>query len=121
MLRTLGADAAGMSTVHEAIQARSLGLEVAAFSCLTNWAAALSSAKLVHEAVLAVVQDSGDFLLNELSHRYHMRLVVVAYAGDCSGRCLSRTHCWEWNYFYGLESNFQGIKELPKILYRQNE
>ena len=42
MLRTLGADAVGMSTVHETIQARALGLEVVAFSCLTNWAAGLS-------------------------------------------------------------------------------
>ena len=40
MLRSLGADAIGMSTVLEAIQARALGLEVAGFSCLTNWAAA---------------------------------------------------------------------------------
>ena len=38
MLRALGADAIGMSTVLEAIQARALGLEVAGFSCLTNWA-----------------------------------------------------------------------------------
>jgi purine-nucleoside phosphorylase len=40
MLRSLGADAIGMSTVLEAIQARAPGLEVAGFSCLTNWAAA---------------------------------------------------------------------------------
>src|SRR5205823_14548667 len=38
MLRLLGADAIGMSTVHETIQARALGREVVAFSCLTNWA-----------------------------------------------------------------------------------
>ncbi len=41
MLRQLGADAIGMSTVLEAIQARALGLEVAGFSCLTNWAAGI--------------------------------------------------------------------------------
>ncbi|MEY2578551.1 MAG: purine-nucleoside phosphorylase, partial [Verrucomicrobiota bacterium] len=41
MLRSLGADAVGMSTVLEAIQARALGLEVAGFSCLTNWAAGI--------------------------------------------------------------------------------
>ena len=39
MLQKLGADAVGMSTVLEAIQARALGLEVAAFSCITNFAA----------------------------------------------------------------------------------
>ena len=37
MLRSLGADAVGMSTVCEAIQARALGLELAGFSCLANW------------------------------------------------------------------------------------
>lgn len=52
MLRTLGADAVGMSTVLEAIQARSLGLTIAAFSCLTNWAAGISPAPLDHHEVL---------------------------------------------------------------------
>jgi len=52
MLRALGADAVGMSTVHETIQARALGLEVAAFSCLTNWAAGLNPARLSHDEVL---------------------------------------------------------------------
>ncbi|MEY2551682.1 MAG: purine-nucleoside phosphorylase [Verrucomicrobiota bacterium] len=52
MLRRLGADAVGMSTVLEAIQARALGLEVAGFSCLTNWAAGISGAPLSHAEVL---------------------------------------------------------------------
>jgi purine-nucleoside phosphorylase len=52
MLRTLGADAVGMSTVFEAIQAQALGLEVAAFSCLTNWAAGVSSEPLSHDEVM---------------------------------------------------------------------
>ncbi len=52
MLARLGADAVGMSTVIEAIQARALGMEVAAFCCLTNWAAGLSTALLRHEDVL---------------------------------------------------------------------
>ena len=52
MLRTLGADAVGMSTVLEAIQARALGLEIAGFSCLTNFAAGISPTKLSHEEVL---------------------------------------------------------------------
>jgi purine-nucleoside phosphorylase len=54
MFRTLGADALGMSTVLEAIQARALGLEVAGFSCLTNWAAGLSPEPLGHEEVLTM-------------------------------------------------------------------
>jgi purine-nucleoside phosphorylase len=52
MLRTLGADAVGMSTVFEAIQARALGLRVAAFSCLTNWAAGVTDQPLSHEEVM---------------------------------------------------------------------
>ena len=46
MLRKLGADAIGMSTVLETIQARALGPEVAGFSCLTNLAAGLSKKNL---------------------------------------------------------------------------
>ena len=52
MLQKLGADAVGMSTVLEVIQARALGLEVAGFSCLTNLAAGLSEEKLSHQEVL---------------------------------------------------------------------
>jgi len=52
MLRTLGADAVGMSTVFEAIQARALGMRVGAFSCLTNWAAGMSGEPLSHSEVI---------------------------------------------------------------------
>jgi purine-nucleoside phosphorylase len=53
MLREMGADAIGMSTVLETIQARALGMAVAGFSCLTNWAAGMTEAPLKHEDVLA--------------------------------------------------------------------
>ena len=52
MLRALGADAVGMSTVLEAIQARALGIPTIGFSCLTNWAAGMSAAPLNHTEVL---------------------------------------------------------------------
>lgn len=52
MLRTLGADAVGMSTVPESIAANHLGVEVAGVSCITNAAAGISSAKLTHEEVV---------------------------------------------------------------------
>jgi purine-nucleoside phosphorylase len=52
MVQRLGADAVGMSTVLEAIQAQALGLEIAGFSCLTNWAAGLHAGTLGHEEVL---------------------------------------------------------------------
>jgi purine-nucleoside phosphorylase len=54
MLRALGADAVGMSTVPEAIQARALGLEVVALSCLTNYGAGLSGKTLSHAEVMEV-------------------------------------------------------------------
>jgi purine-nucleoside phosphorylase len=66
MLRLLGADAIGMSTVCETIQARALGLEVAAFSCLTNGAAGLSAATLSHREVLAAGEASGAEFLSLL-------------------------------------------------------
>lgn len=54
MLRTLGADAIGMSTVPEAIVARHSGLDVLGISCITNIAAGLSSSKINHLEVLEV-------------------------------------------------------------------
>ena len=66
MLRWLGADAIGMSTVCETIQARALDLEVAGFSCLTNWAAGLNSGPLSHREVLAAGQANGKDLIRLL-------------------------------------------------------
>lgn len=54
MAQVIGADAVGMSTVPEATKARFWGIEVAGFSCLTNWGAGLSGAELAHEDVTAV-------------------------------------------------------------------
>jgi purine-nucleoside phosphorylase len=52
MLRTLGADAVGMSTVPESIAANHLGVRVAGVSCVTNLAAGLSPHKLSHHEVI---------------------------------------------------------------------
>jgi purine-nucleoside phosphorylase len=54
MLRTLGADAVGMSTVPEAIAARHLGVRVAGLSCITNLAAGILPQSLTHEEVIQV-------------------------------------------------------------------
>jgi purine-nucleoside phosphorylase len=51
MLRSLGADAVGMSTVVETIALRHLGVRVGAVSCITNLAAGLSGAPLSHAEV----------------------------------------------------------------------
>jgi purine-nucleoside phosphorylase len=53
MLRTLGADLVGMSTVLEAIAARAAGLEVLGLSLVTNLAAGLTGQPLSHQEVIA--------------------------------------------------------------------
>lgn len=67
-LRHLGADAVGMSTIHETIQAYQLGMEVLGISCLTNYAAGILDQPLSHEEVIATgkrIEKS----FSELLHR----------------------------------------------------
>lgn len=58
MLRVLGADAVGMSTVPEAISARHRGLNVLGISCITNMAAGVTNQKLSHEEVKIAADQS---------------------------------------------------------------
>lgn len=66
MVRTLGADAVGMSTVLEAIEARALGLRVVGFSCLTNWAAGMAQEHLDHEEVLVMGKKAAGVMVGLL-------------------------------------------------------
>jgi len=56
-LRTIGADAVGMSTVPEAIVARHMGVEVLGISCISNAAAGVLPQPLNHDEVMAVARQ----------------------------------------------------------------
>ena len=58
----LGADAVGMSTVHETAVARHAGLRVAAVSAITNFAEGMSPEPLSHEQTLRDAQKAADAL-----------------------------------------------------------
>ncbi|MGL4550056.1 MAG: purine-nucleoside phosphorylase, partial [Gemmataceae bacterium] len=72
-LRRAGADAVGMSTVPEALEAAGLGMEVGAVSLITNKAAGLGGA-VDHADVLAVARASGERLADRLE-------AVIAHLG----------------------------------------
>ena len=56
MVRTLGADAVGMSTACEAIAANHMGMKIAGISCISNLASGVSNRPLSH----AEVQETAD-------------------------------------------------------------
>lgn len=60
MLRIMGADAVGMSTVPEVIAANHAGMEVAGISCITNMAAGVLDKPLSHEEVIKTADEVKD-------------------------------------------------------------
>jgi purine-nucleoside phosphorylase len=77
LLRALGADAVGMSTVPEAIVARHMGMEVLGISCITNMAAGISDEPINHEEVMATgdrVRETFAQLLRRVVSRIHSRV-----------------------------------------------
>lgn len=77
MLRTLGADAVGMSTVLEAIACRWAGIEVCGVSLVTNAGAGYSGQPLTHEEVLEAGAEAGPRLA-----RVIRRFVAALPAAD---------------------------------------
>lgn len=74
MMRKLGADAVGMSTVPEAIVARHSGMSILAISCITNVAAGMTAAEINHNEVMEVGERAGKQLA-ELIVRVIPRIV----------------------------------------------
>ena len=69
MLRTIGADAVGMSTVPEAIVANYCGMKVLGISCITNYAAGIKEEKLNHQEVIEagkLVREKFSMLVKEV-------------------------------------------------------
>jgi purine-nucleoside phosphorylase len=76
MLKALGADVVGMSTVPEAIVARQAGMEVLAFAVVSNWAAGLArGTTITHDEVIAAGNEAGPRLGALVA-------AVLARAGD---------------------------------------
>ena len=66
MIRLLGADAVGMSTVPDAMAAVHAGMHVLGFSCITNLAAGILDQPITHEEVLEIGRKTQSVFCNLL-------------------------------------------------------
>jgi purine-nucleoside phosphorylase len=66
-IKTLGADAVGMSTVPETIVANYLGMDVLGISCITNMATGIQKMKHSHENVVKVANNASGALCKWIS------------------------------------------------------
>jgi len=73
MVRILGADAVGMSTVAECIAANHMGIKVCGVSLITNMAAGLSKTKLTHKEVKETADKATEYFI-ELMLKVLIRL-----------------------------------------------
>lgn len=74
MVRALGADAVGMSTVPEAIVARHMDIKVVGISCITNLAAGVTDRPVDHSQVIAIgerIRESFSELLRRVIPKMH--------------------------------------------------
>lgn len=66
MIRALGGDAVGMSTVPETIIAHYCGMKCLGISCMTNYGAGITDEKLNHEEVLENSKTANEYFCNLL-------------------------------------------------------
>ncbi len=73
MLKVLGADAVGMSTIPEVIAARQMGVKVCGISCITNMAAGIKKENISHDKISTFMKtnkNKSNTILREIIHKF---------------------------------------------------